>query len=300
MSGSGIGFPPSATMFFCIGAQKAGTSWLHALLARAPGVHFSRNKELHYFDVMAGAGAGTLGMRVDIARTLAGKLKARTGPGNRAALTQLRELCELLEIYTGPDKGPARHDAYLSYLLQGWSGQPVVGDITPAYAVLTRRHFAEMADIGRARFLFVMRDPVARMWSQIRMAASMELGADAGAGPLGDACRARAEDLARSGRLPRVERADYIRTMTELEAAVPAERILYCFYEDLFTPGTIARICGFLGIEPVAPEGPEPVNPGRDIPLPGDLDELLRVGLSRQYRTIRARFGDAVPAAWAG
>ena len=41
-------------MFFCIGAQKTGTSWLHDYLSRSDEVHFSRNKELHYFDVRAG------------------------------------------------------------------------------------------------------------------------------------------------------------------------------------------------------------------------------------------------------
>lgn len=41
--------------FLCIGAQKAGTSWLHAQLSAHPGVAFPLGKEGHYWDwVQAG------------------------------------------------------------------------------------------------------------------------------------------------------------------------------------------------------------------------------------------------------
>ncbi|MFP5305436.1 MAG: sulfotransferase family protein [Gammaproteobacteria bacterium] len=36
--------------FLCIGAQKAGTSWLHAQLVQHPGVAFPAGKEAHYWD----------------------------------------------------------------------------------------------------------------------------------------------------------------------------------------------------------------------------------------------------------
>lgn len=36
--------------FVCIGAQKAGTSWVHAQLARSPEIGFPRGKEVHYWD----------------------------------------------------------------------------------------------------------------------------------------------------------------------------------------------------------------------------------------------------------
>lgn len=36
--------------FLCIGAQKAGTSWLHHQLEATPGVYFPKGKEVHYWD----------------------------------------------------------------------------------------------------------------------------------------------------------------------------------------------------------------------------------------------------------
>ena len=46
LSRDGLTFPD----FLGIGAQKAGTSWLHANLRRHPQVFMPRRKELHYFD----------------------------------------------------------------------------------------------------------------------------------------------------------------------------------------------------------------------------------------------------------
>lgn len=36
-------------MFLSIGAMKAGTTWLYAVLARHPELHFAMEKEIHYF-----------------------------------------------------------------------------------------------------------------------------------------------------------------------------------------------------------------------------------------------------------
>ena len=45
-----------ATMAICVGATKAGTSFLYEHLAAHPQCHFRTIKELHYFDkVLTGA-----------------------------------------------------------------------------------------------------------------------------------------------------------------------------------------------------------------------------------------------------
>src|SRR3984957_2732032 len=36
--------------FLCIGAQKAGTTWLHKMLGQHPGAWLPPIKEIHYFD----------------------------------------------------------------------------------------------------------------------------------------------------------------------------------------------------------------------------------------------------------
>ena len=36
-------------LFLSIGAMKAGTTWLYAVLERHPALHFTLEKEIHYF-----------------------------------------------------------------------------------------------------------------------------------------------------------------------------------------------------------------------------------------------------------
>jgi len=36
--------------FICIGAQKAGTTWLYVTLGRPPDIWFPPFKEFHFFD----------------------------------------------------------------------------------------------------------------------------------------------------------------------------------------------------------------------------------------------------------
>jgi hypothetical protein len=290
-------FPDSARMFFCIGAQKAGTTWLYDYLGAHPQCHFSRNKELHYFDVMAGHSTLSYEMRLDIVKEYAGRLTPTVGPTHRQHLRLVHETAELLTIYTGGGKGADRHAPYLKYLLRGRGRKPVVCDITPSYATLNRVQFADMASIGQARFAFIMRDPVARMWSQIRMAVqAQKLPKE----QFADACAARAKHLMDSGRLPRIERADYVRTMAELESVVPADRIKYLFYEQLFDQSTADGICDFLDIERLPASTDKQVNRGRSLPIPEDIRHAFADAFAPQYRAMRDRFGDALPAAWNG
>ena len=44
-------YPGRLPDFLCIGAQKAGTTTLHGLLGRHPGVHLGDRKEIHYFSL---------------------------------------------------------------------------------------------------------------------------------------------------------------------------------------------------------------------------------------------------------
>lgn len=285
-------FPDTATMVFCIGAQKAGTTWLYDTLRASPDVHFSPNKELHYFDVVAGKAQQVLDLRVRAAQTLAQRLRPAVGPQNAVALAQLGELASLLGIYAG---GSGDHHPYLDYVSRGYKGQKTICDITPAYATLDRATFAEMGQIGGAKFIFILRDPVDRMWSQIRMAVSMSQDKD---GDFQTQCTARAHHLVATNRLPKIERGDYQRTITELEAVIPAHRIMYLFYENLFSEQSLDAISHFLQISGLTGDLSHYANRGTTAVLPEDVAEALRSAFAPQYRFVRDRFGADVPKQW--
>jgi len=289
-------FPAKSFLLYCIGAQKAGTSWLYNTLGRSPDCLTTPFKEMHYFDVQRVPQESvhrTLRMRQ--LQTLSAELAGCDSGDDEKRLRKIATLAEVLQIYTGP---PGNHRRYLSYLTAHHTGERVVCDFTPSYSVLDRDAFADMARLGRARFLYVMRDPVDRLWSQTRM-----MIADSGGDPLKDAdfeaaCLARLRQQKQDGSLGLAARADYARTMTELEAAVPAPRIHYAFYETLFSQQAVTRICRFLGIDPVPVEGGERINPGRSMELPEEAAALLMQALRPQYDAVFGKFGDAVPEAW--
>jgi hypothetical protein len=285
-------FPETTKFVYCIGAQKAGTTWLYETLRTSNQIYFSRNKELHYFNVIAGKSEQVFNLRINTAKTLAKELAPERGPKNRRSLEILTELSDLLSIYTDE---AGRHDAYLSYIARGFSGQPVICDITPAYAILDAKDFAEMRSLGETYFIFILRDPIDRMWSQIRMAVNADTTQ---IGDFQTACEARAQHLIDSNRLSKLERANYRRTMRELEAVIPMSRIKYVFYEDLFHAHTMRDICAFLGIMPIAPKTDLRSNTGRHAMLPEHLKDRFRAAFAPQYEFILGRFGSATPARW--
>lgn len=319
VSGAVSGFPADARMVFCIGAQMAGTDWLDALLRQSPDCHFSPARELHYFDVLGGVAGPVYQHRIKFAATLAARLTANPGPANRPTLLALQQLAAQLAIHSGPGPGPGpdsiqrpeRHAPYLNYLLSGRRTESVVCDITPTYALLDRPMFSEMASIGGpttggAKFLFILRDPVDRLWAQICTTGAAQSLAQKLPPPAHEAaCIAQGWALITSGRLTALDptdqamgRADYARTITALEAAVPVEQIKYLFYEQLFTQASADAICGFLGIAPgLTLPLPEPRSATAQ-PIPAALAQALRAALDPQYDFARVWFDDTLPAQW--
>lgn len=284
--------PHPPRIAYCIGAQKAGTTWIYEALRQSPEVHFSKCKEIHYFDVLAGKAKQVVDLRVNIAKNLTSSLKLGSCSTNSKTLNQLSDLVELLALYSG---NASDHSAYLRYLLKDHEKQPVICDITPAYAVLDNEMYAQMDRLGDAKFFFIMRDPVDRMWSQIRMA--VKKASPTMANFQAD-CEAHAKKLLQQNRLPRIERSDYRRTITELEKAVPQERILYIFYETLFQEKTLNKLSSFLGISPFIAKLDTLSNMGAHATIPAEIKRKFQISFKDQYDYCFNRFGKDVPIRW--
>lgn len=275
-----------SVMYFGIGAQKAGTSWLGTYLTLHPQVAVGPLKEYHYFERIyptahpdrldfrpKGAPKSLYPMLADNA--VRWRIAARRGSLPRKAL--------MVTV-------PTRYKT----LVQGQKrGMRAFGDVTPEYGLLTEEGFRGMrAAHPRTKFFFLMRDPVARLWSHMRM--------DAGkyahhARDVGD------DPLAWLERMPQNYaywgRSDYGRTMRELEKAVPAEDILYLFFEDLVTEPSVRRVTDFLGLD-YAPFSEEKKNTGDGVKMTDAWKWRARELLDPIYRDVHAKFGDAVPASW--
>ncbi|MEO1043418.1 MAG: sulfotransferase [Pseudomonadota bacterium] len=297
-----LGFPQDTLMLYCIGAQKAGTTWLHRLLQTHPQCHVTRAKEVHYFDVLDGL--TSLEQRQkrrmrDIQGAL-GRLNANMKPTDRSALILIDDALRHLAMYTALHDETESFDAYIGYLLNEWRSEKVICDITPSYSLLGTERFAQMAQLGNARFAFIMRDPVSRVWSQVRMSVRLDFerdGQELHDKAFAEACHKRARSFARSG-ADNLRRSSYVSTIDRLETKVERERVLYLFFEDLFKDVTVQKISDFLDLSNDFTQVSSKMNEGISVSIDPENARALREVLKEQYDGIFARFGDDLPEAW--
>lgn len=276
-------WPEGARLLLGLGAQKAGTTWVHALLSGHPDCVAGPIKEKHYFDSVFGLTGGLRKLR---AKQLDQLVAAGKGDGPRA-----RNLRELDAVIASPEPD---HHGYLRFMARKLGAGQVALDITPSYGRLDDDAFAQMAAIPQARFLFLMRDPVARLWSSFRMdVAKRTEGAEFEA-----ICQDGLDAAFDMDDEVFIQRANYVETLERLERHVPEERRLVLFFEHLFTQESVDRLHDFLGVAR-RPMGVAPAeNVGQAARMRTDQVSRLTKIFRGQYDAICDRFGDAVPSAW--
>jgi hypothetical protein len=209
--------------FLVIGAQRAGTTWLHRVLSQHPELWLPPVKELHYFD------------KLDTRRTAFDPKERK-----RVRLSGLKSMDPwLLRYWFG-----RRDDDWYGRLFHDAKAKGfITGEITPAYATLNEkvlRRIHRMND--KIRLIFIMRDPVDRVWSAVNNAARKGV-ADA------STVETALERARETGAQARSAFAD---TIARLEAIFPRSQVHYCFFEDLRDrPDALtADVLTFLGVEP--------------------------------------------------
>lgn len=280
-----------SVVFLCVGAAKAGTSWLHRQLSAHPECHFRTIKELHYFDAVEnGKLAGELAKHRDQQKALLQRFTASgTAPGQAQALRLADRAAWMDVLEQGADTG-----AYLDYL-QDAAEARVVGEMTPAYALLPQARLAAMAEMAPdVRFLYLLRDPVERLWSHVRMIAARR-------DPKGHLHERRCARILKrvfSGEESQiVARADYAGALARLGAAVAPARLLVEVFEDVVHGDGLARICDFLGIARLAPD-PVPVHEGQTMAMTQEQRRAARDWLAPQYDAAQSALG-RMPEGWA-
>ncbi len=281
-------------VMFCVGAAKAGTSWLHRYLSEHPDCHFRAIKELHYFNSLDAGSlaenrARVLGIRERISREAEGDIS----PGQLA--NKVRNLAQVEHYLEVLDLGKEDREAYLTYLCDGLGDAKVVGELTPAYSLLPQERLGAMASIASdVRFVYLLRDPVDRLWSHVRMIARQrcktpEEFADRAANILSRVFRGKEGQIER--------RCDYAGPLARLGAAIAPEKLFIGVYEEFFSGDCLARICAFLGIAPMTPKTARIVNAGEPLELRPDQRGAAADWLSPQYQAVRNHFG-SLPKAW--
>jgi hypothetical protein len=273
------------TFILGVGAQRCGTTWLHRHLQGHPRVDLGFRKEYHVFDALHLDDEG-------IRRAfLQGRIKAVVGKPARevtkADLALLRFLGDT-ELYFD----------YFAELLAARPHLLATGDITPSYAALPPAVLSTIrAGVVKRglvlRAVFLMRDPVERCMSAVRLGFRRS-GA---AWTVEDERRAlRATCDAPFQRL----RGRYDLTIAHLEAAFAGEEIALFFYEELFTPAAMERLHRHLSLDPVPAAFDQAANAsGTRHAIEDGLRQEVFLAYADVYRFVAARFGEArVAALW--
>lgn len=281
-------------LLYCVGATKAGTSWLYSYLRTHPEAHVRAVKELHYFRDFDVEDDGWFARQCDqrLVR-VAEEHAAASDPARKARLeVELRDCADLAELHHGekPDLS-----AYRAYLEKGRGDEGVVADLTPAYGLLPVSVYQMMRKVApTTRFIYIMRDPVARLWSHIRMSAGRKCREETEIPARADRIFAR---FARGRQMQIWERSDYKSTLERLNAALAPGQLLVLFYEELFNNSAIRLICEFLGIRAHEARFDQRVNASPVLAMSDEQRLQAQHLLADQYAYV-AQQTDHLPDAW--
>lgn len=268
--------PPRGTFILGVGAQKAGTTWLYKYLDRFDCVDLGMMKEYHIWDVRQDPQMFRR-FRVDEAALF----RHRDKP--RFPRLKLRYAMQNIDGFYG---------FYFQSLLDA-PGRTITGDITPSYCALSVPALREIRKLLEARgfavkVVFLMRDPVERIWSAVRMERRIAAHNGADAAALG----CEVAQVAQSYATPAIRvRTAYHETITRLEQVFAPREIFYGFHEELFTPPGLRRVAEFLEV-PYCPEQmAQQVNvTPKTTALPAALRQQIRDHYAPVYRFCAARF----------
>jgi len=275
----------SPTLLFCVGATKASTSWLFNYLSGHPDCHLQKFKELHFFDNLDVAPKLA---RVTLLQSERDALRAEHQAAPRPALAaRIASADAWLEVLKSGNT-----QSFLDYLTRNIGQKNLIADITPAYALLPIDRLRAMAALlPDVRFVYLLRDPVARLWSHVRMSA-YQRGSDfmVQAAQIFDAAMAGTQ----SGLL---NRGDYKSALGRLDAAVDPSRLLVMYQEVLLTVPGIQRLCAFLGIAQHDANFADRVHAGPQLAMTDNQKLRAQQFLRPQYQYVADRFGP-LPEAW--
>jgi hypothetical protein len=292
-------FADAKTLFYVIGAQKAGTTWLADFMRQHPEIATPAWKEHNYWNMVEGQpDPGRLLMRQaelrendNLWRQLTRDVGLSWGAKKQRAITNALRAAE-------SPRSP--HTAYADVLFAlARQKTKAVGEICPQYALLRSETFGQMNQMSQnARFVYILRDPVERLISGARHFLSKardrnSLTTEA----LTNSVLSIVSDPESLGQA----NSRYDHVIDRLEAAVPSTQVAYFFYETFFQQAEIDRLCIFLGVTPKTAQTEKKVHLGakKDINVDASVRAEAARCLAPVYSAMRAKFGDAVPDQWA-
>jgi hypothetical protein len=291
--------PASVPHFIGIGAARAGTTWISENLQRHPGVWIPRRKELHYF---------TRGLHYPSPSYLADDSPFSRLIGlqdhNRLYKRNLFRALGSNLLHPSPSQLLWDLRYYLRHIDDEWycslfasKGEKVVGEITPAYSLLSEADAEHLvALLPHVKIIHIMRNPSERAWSTIRY-HEKRYGARLTAGSTKEV----AEYLSNPSI---VRRSNYPSVLALWRRLLPPDQFFVCFYDEIVDKPAdlLTRLLGFLGLPVLASMFNEKalkaqINPSFDKAMPPEIRRFLALQYVEEVEKLSAMI-DGYPAIW--
>lgn len=270
--------------------MKAGTTWLYAVLARHPELHFAMEKEIHYFyHRYVDDGQLSDQRRMQEARN---RYILRFDP-EKAHVDNIRANLRWVTAYLDRPVD----DFWYRNLFQLRQHETYACDFSNLNALLPGDVWPRISDrCDKLRVLYTMRDPVKRLWSHTKfhLQVTDQLDNLQTWGP---------KDYLRFVKQSHIwDNAEYGEVLRKLRAGLATDQYKVIFYEDLHADqrGTLHGIEEFLDIAHF--NYPEPLLNRRFTesvkhPMPDFFPELIADDVARIRSEIEAE-GYALPRGW--
>lgn len=257
-----------------VGAQKAGTTWLCEYLKSYDCVKYGPLKEHHVWDALYIPDfAGFRTMRS--ARPMQSKKKAL-----RARM----------------QRNPKFYFNYFARLLAPVE-DGIAFDITPSYSGLKRDVLKMISDEFTARqidcrVVFLMRDPVERCLSAMKMSAHNKNETV----DVSNTSELLLRAIASGSQL----RTRYHDTLTELDNSIHPAKLYVGIYEEMFTAENISKISDFIGVDARHEFADKTFNASTaKVEFGEELKEQIALHYSDVYQAVKERMPQ-VASLWPG
>lgn len=275
-----------------IGAQRAGTTWLHRNLNKHPHIALlpAPLKEVHFFDELHLLESKNRHRKRQQKLTkFASRAKERgfATPANMATIAHLQDA--------------KRDDDWYRRLFTLLPDQHLRGEITPAYGLLPKEGIQHILRISPdIRLILLLRHPVERVWSHVRYT----IGRRQRSNPNGSATDTSLEELRALAFSPQNRRRTQYPSIIQRFAVVPAGRLHIDFFDRVITEprSLLADIAHFLGVDPsLFPRGTarieQKLNSSPKLPLPPSIAAEIAETYRQEVEWLVANV-DGVPNDW--
>jgi hypothetical protein len=275
--------------FLCIGAQKAGTTWLHDNLSRQPGVWLPPVKELHFLDHPK----PHLVKRLFDQRSHHKRARANFWSALKRSASEGGSASEL--AYAGRLAFARRDWCWYESLFPA-DGSLISGEVCPGYARLSAEVIeAIVARNPRIRIIYLLRDPIDRAWSALAMHFRKKRGTSIIERPPG-------EIIARLKSPKFKAHSGYSANVERWLGRVPGEQIYFGFFDRIRQSphDYFAEILRFLGVEdvPASAAVDELVNASRGERITPELEREIGRFLLPEAIGLHRRFANPYTERW--